>query len=109
MVGGAGSSIWSAHCTVHCTRAGILCSSALDPCNLKWELLSSFFVFPFASSFEKVRSSVLLNFVTFAQFIVSLCAISVDSYDEGIRIKHVDISCPNFLLFCLSAVASCVL
>jgi hypothetical protein len=27
MVGGAGSSIQSAHCTVHCTRAGILCSS----------------------------------------------------------------------------------
>jgi hypothetical protein len=33
MVGGAGSSIQSAHCTVHCTRAGILCSSALlDAC-----------------------------------------------------------------------------
>jgi hypothetical protein len=30
MVGGAGSSIQSAHCTVHYTRAGILCSSALD-------------------------------------------------------------------------------
>jgi hypothetical protein len=29
MVGGAGSSISSAHCTVHCTRGGILCSSAL--------------------------------------------------------------------------------
>jgi hypothetical protein len=29
MVGGAGSSIQSAHCTVHCTRAGILCSSGL--------------------------------------------------------------------------------
>jgi hypothetical protein len=30
MVGGAGSSIQSAHCTVHYTRAGILCSSEVD-------------------------------------------------------------------------------
>jgi hypothetical protein len=28
--GGAGSSIHSAHCTVHCTRAGILCSSVVQ-------------------------------------------------------------------------------